>query len=55
MQKNNPISSNKNTQKTWGERKRFLTGVKPSGEVHIGNYFGAINPCIELSNNSNKK
>lgn len=55
MQKNNPISSNKKIQKTWGERKRFLTGVKPSGEVHIGNYFGAINPCIELSNNPNNE
>lgn len=41
---------NKPTQKTLRERKRFLTGVKPTGEVHIGNYFGAIRPCVEMSN-----
>ena len=28
--------------------KRFLTGIQPSGEIHIGNYFGAIKPAIEL-------
>lgn len=27
---------------------RILTGVQPSGELHIGNYFGAIRPCIDL-------
>lgn len=27
----------------------FLTGIKPTGIVHIGNYFGAIKPSIELS------
>ena len=29
--------------------KRFLTGIKPTGYAHIGNYFGAIKPAIELS------
>ncbi len=29
--------------------KRFLTGVKPTGFAHLGNYFGAIKPAIELS------
>lgn len=32
--------------------KRILTGVKPTGYAHIGNYFGAIKPAIDLSNNS---
>ncbi|MBR4124054.1 MAG: tryptophan--tRNA ligase [Clostridia bacterium] len=32
--------------------KRVLTGIKPTGYAHIGNYFGAIKPAIELSNNS---
>lgn len=32
-------------------KKVYLTGVKPTGEVHIGNYFGAIKPAIEKSNN----
>ncbi len=32
--------------------KRVLTGVKPTGIAHLGNYFGAIKPAIELSKNS---
>jgi tryptophanyl-tRNA synthetase len=27
---------------------RILTGIQPSGTLHIGNYFGAIKPAIEL-------
>ena len=34
------------------DRKRILTGMKPTGQVHLGNYYGAIRPAIELSNNS---
>ncbi len=26
----------------------LLTGVKPTGDLHIGNYFGAIKPAIDL-------
>lgn len=29
--------------------KRVLTGIQPSGILHIGNYFGAIRNTIELS------
>lgn len=29
--------------------KRILTGIKPTGIAHLGNYFGAIKPAIELS------
>lgn len=29
---------------------RFLTGLQPSGQLHIGNYFGAIQPAVELQN-----
>lgn len=32
-------------------KKIVLTGIKPTGTPHIGNYFGAIKPAIELSNN----
>lgn len=32
-------------------KKRILTGIKPTGYAHIGNYFGAIAPAIELSHN----
>ena len=26
-----------------------LTGIKPTGQLHIGNYFGAIKPALELA------
>lgn len=28
------------------KRKRLLTGLQPSGELHIGNYFGALKPFV---------
>ncbi|MCO4794510.1 MAG: tryptophan--tRNA ligase, partial [Bacteriovoracaceae bacterium] len=36
-----PESSNK---------KISLTGIKPTGMPHIGNYLGAIKPAIEMAN-----
>ncbi len=30
-------------------RQRVLTGIKPTGDLHLGNYAGALKPCIELS------
>lgn len=30
-------------------KKRILTGIKPTGYAHLGNYFGAIKPAINLS------
>lgn len=32
--------------------KIALTGIKPTGVPHIGNYLGAIKPAIELSKNT---
>lgn len=32
-------------------KERILTGIKPTGYAHLGNYFGAIKPAIELSKN----
>ena len=29
--------------------KRALTGIKPTGEPHLGNWLGAIQPALELS------
>ena len=29
---------------------RYLTGIQPSGALHIGNYFGALRPAVELQN-----
>jgi tryptophanyl-tRNA synthetase len=30
-------------------KKIALTGIKPTGMLHIGNYFGAIKPALELT------
>ena len=30
-------------------KQTYLTGIKPTGIPHIGNYFGAIKPAIELT------
>ena len=32
--------------------KRILTGIKPTGTLHLGNYIGAIRPAIESIQNS---
>jgi len=29
-------------------KKRVLSGVQPSGDLHIGNYFGAVKPQIDF-------
>lgn len=29
-------------------KKRLLTGLQPSGQLHIGNYFGALKPFLGL-------
>lgn len=36
------------------ENKTILTGVKPTGTLHIGNYVGAIKPAIELGHQVNQ-
>ena len=34
------------------DRKRvLLTGVQPTGDIHLGNYVGAIRPLVEMSQN----
>lgn len=30
--------------------KRILTGIQPTGTLHIGNYFGAIKPILDYQN-----
>lgn len=32
---------------TSSKNKRSLTGIQPSGEVHLGNYLGMIKPALE--------
>lgn len=29
-------------------KKRLLTGLQPSGQIHIGNYFSAIKPVVNM-------
>jgi tryptophanyl-tRNA synthetase len=29
-------------------KKRLLTGLQPSGTLHIGNYFGALKPFVDM-------
>ncbi|HEX9609044.1 MAG TPA: tryptophan--tRNA ligase [Candidatus Paceibacterota bacterium] len=29
-------------------KKRLLTGLQPSGQIHIGNYFAGIKPVVDL-------
>lgn len=29
-------------------RNRLLTGLQPSGDLHIGNYFGALQPFLDI-------
>ncbi len=35
--------------------KTILTGVKPTGRLHIGNYVGAIRPAIDMGREINQK
>jgi tryptophanyl-tRNA synthetase len=30
---------------------RVVTGIQPTGNLHLGNYYGAIEKCIKLSDN----
>lgn len=32
-------------------KKILISGIKPTGELHVGNYFGAMRQNIELGNN----
>ena len=31
--------------------KRILSGVQPTGDLHLGNYLGAIKNFVALQNN----
>ncbi len=36
---------------TMTEKQRLFTGLQPSGTLHIGNYFGALKPFLDLYEN----
>ncbi|MFZ1683926.1 MAG: tryptophan--tRNA ligase, partial [Candidatus Zixiibacteriota bacterium] len=31
-------------------RKRIFSGIQPSGNLHLGNYLGAIRQWVDLQN-----
>ncbi|MCZ0931568.1 MAG: tryptophan--tRNA ligase [Oligoflexia bacterium] len=33
--------------------QKILTGIKPTGQIHIGNYVGAIKPSLDLAQKDN--
>ena len=35
------------------EKKTILTGIRPTGNLHLGHYFGAVKNWVELQNNYN--
>ncbi len=35
------------------KKEILLTGIKPTGEPHLGNYIGAIRPSLEIAQKSN--
>ncbi len=35
--------------------KRILTGIKPTGQPHLGNYIGSIKPMLQLEETGNEK
>lgn len=46
------LDGNPTTRATSGKADVVLTGIKPSGVPHIGNYFGSMKPSIEAANAS---
>ncbi len=36
-------------------KKRVLTGLQPSGVLHIGNYFGSLKPLVDMAADSNNE
>lgn len=36
------------TLEPMSNKKRLLTGLKPTGNLHIGNYFGALKPFVDM-------
>jgi tryptophanyl-tRNA synthetase len=33
---------------------RILSGIQPSGKLHLGNYFGMLRQCVELQNTADE-
>ena len=37
------------------EKKNILTGIRPTGKLHLGHYFGAVQNWVKLQNDYNTK
>ena len=44
---------NKPGAKSASKKKILLSGIKPTGQAHIGNYFGAMKQFVNLQNSGN--
>ena len=44
---------NKPLNKNW-KKKVVLSGIRPTGSLHLGNYFGAIIPFLQFAKSRNK-
>ena len=38
---------------TTDNKQRLLSGIKPTGRIHIGNYFGALKQFVDLQEHYN--
>ncbi|CAH0729419.1 unnamed protein product, partial [Brenthis ino] len=43
-------TENKKSQENEGWPKRVVTGLQPTGTLHVGNYFAAVQRCVKLQN-----
>ena len=37
------------------EKKNILTGIRPTGKLHLGHYFGAVQNWVKLQDDYNTK
>ena len=44
--------TNRSMNRPMNRREVILTGIKPTGSPHLGNYIGAIRPALELARRS---
>ena len=35
------------------DRKRIVSGIRPTGDLHIGHYLGVLKNWVELRRNTN--
>lgn len=43
------------TQKAHSHKKMILSGIQPTGQLHLGNYIGAVSNWVKLQNDNVNK